>query len=68
MATDPNPDRQQPLASDCRACPALVKDRECIARGYGPLDGDLVAVGEAPGAGDPAAGKGSWPRRQSPRV
>lgn len=55
MAEYPDPDSQHPLADDCRRCPALVESRECISWGNGPLDADIVVVGEAPGAGTPEA-------------
>lgn len=48
----PTPGRRNPLATDCRRCPALVAARTCISWGVGPLDASLVVVGEAPGAGD----------------
>ncbi|WP_336134864.1 uracil-DNA glycosylase [Natronomonas amylolytica] len=55
MATFPDPDERNPLADDCRHCPALVEDRTRISWGVGSLDATLVVVGEAPGAGDPGA-------------
>ncbi|RXK50174.1 uracil-DNA glycosylase [Halorientalis pallida] len=61
MPTDP--EDRNPLAEDCRRCPALVEGRECISWGNGPLDADLVVVGEAPGYGDPDADRwrgGNW--------
>ena len=42
------------LEPDCDRCPALVDCRNRIAWGTGPRDADIVVVGEAPGAGDPA--------------
>ncbi|WP_424016838.1 uracil-DNA glycosylase [Halorientalis pallida] len=63
MAEFPDPDDRHALADDCRRCPALVEDRECISWGNGPLDADLVVVGEAPGYGDPEADRwcgGNW--------
>jgi DNA polymerase len=51
------------LREDCRRCPGLVTSRECIAWGNGPLDAELVVVGEAPGAGNPEANRwrgGNW--------
>lgn len=63
MAAFPDPDERNPLAPDCRRCPALVAGRECISWGNGPLDAALVVVGEAPGYGDPAADRwrgGNW--------
>lgn len=63
MPTFPSPDSRNPLAADCRECPALVDDRECISWGNGPLDANLVVIGEAPGYGDPDADRwrgGNW--------
>lgn len=59
----PDADARNPLAENCTRCPALVDARECIAWGNGPLDADLVVVGEAPGAGEPDAAQwqgGNW--------
>ena len=55
MPEYPDPETRHPLAADCRRCPALVDARECISWGNGPLDADIVVVGEAPGAGTPEA-------------
>jgi uracil-DNA glycosylase family 4 len=63
MAEYPAPEEQNPLADGCQRCPALVKGRECISWGNGPLDAALVVVGEAPGFGDPGADRwrgGNW--------
>jgi DNA polymerase len=63
MPPFPDADARNPLADDCRRCPALVESRECISWGNGPLDATLVVVGEAPGAGDPDADRwrgGNW--------
>jgi uracil-DNA glycosylase family 4 len=49
----PAPDDALVLAPDCRRCPALVDARERIAWGNGPLDADVMVIGEAPAAGDP---------------
>jgi len=51
----PDADDRHPLTEDCRRCPELVDSRNCISWGNGPLDADLVVVGEAPGRGDSAA-------------
>jgi DNA polymerase len=51
----PHSDDRHSLTEDCRRCPALVESRHCISWGNGPLDADLVVVGEAPGSGDPDA-------------
>jgi uracil-DNA glycosylase len=48
-------DRRFVVEPDCRRCPALVASRTRISWGNGPPDADVVVVGEAPGAGDPAA-------------
>jgi DNA polymerase len=63
MPTFPDPERRRPLSGDCRRCPALVEAREYISWGTGPLDADVLVVGEAPGAGDPDADRwkgGNW--------
>jgi uracil-DNA glycosylase family 4 len=55
-STDPPfPSTRHVLEPDCRRCPALVDARTRISWGTGPLDADVVVVGEAPGAGDPGA-------------
>jgi DNA polymerase len=51
----PDADTRHVLEPDCERCPALVESRNCISWGQGPLDADLVVVGEAPGAGNPDA-------------
>ncbi|MBP2250170.1 uracil-DNA glycosylase family 4 [Halarchaeum solikamskense] len=59
----PDPDDAHPIEPGCARCPALVEARECIAWGNGPLDADVVAVGEAPGAGTPDEDRwrgGNW--------
>ncbi|WP_332897398.1 uracil-DNA glycosylase [Haladaptatus sp. CMSO5] len=53
MVAFPDPATRNKLAATCLRCPALVEARECISWGNGPLDADLVVVGEAPAAGDP---------------
>jgi DNA polymerase len=63
MPEFPDAAERNQLAADCRRCPALVEGRECISWGNGPLDADLVVVGEAPGYGDPDADPwrgGNW--------
>lgn len=52
--TYPDAERN-PLAADCRACPALCAARTRIAWGTGPTDASVLVVGEAPAAGDPEA-------------
>lgn len=47
---------------DCTKCPALVENRSRIVDGVGPMDADIVFVGEAPGEnedknGEPFVGK-----------
>jgi DNA polymerase len=49
------PATKHALADDCRRCPDLAESRTCISWGNGPLDADVVVVGEAPADGDPAA-------------
>ncbi|MDG5817860.1 uracil-DNA glycosylase [Natronococcus sp. A-GB7] len=59
----PFPDSRNVLESDCRRCPALAEDRNCISWGTGPLDADVLVVGEAPGSGNPDADRwkgGNW--------
>jgi uracil-DNA glycosylase family 4 len=51
----PDSSLQNPLADDCRKCPALCAARERICWGVGPRDADIVVVGEAPAAGNPEA-------------
>ena len=55
MARFPDPGDRHAIESDCQRCDHLAECRERIAWGNGPLDADLVVVGEAPAAGDPAA-------------
>jgi uracil-DNA glycosylase len=61
-AAYPDPTRRNEYG-DCRRCPTLADCRERISWGVGPRDAALVVVGEAPGAGDPDAGRwkgGNW--------
>jgi DNA polymerase len=51
----PDPDERHALAADCRRCSELAESRDCISWGNGPLDADVVVVGEAPAAGDTEA-------------
>ncbi len=55
MVRFPEPGEGNPIEPGCRRCPALAERRDCIAWGNGPLDAELLVVGEAPAAGDPAA-------------
>ncbi|MFC4439835.1 MULTISPECIES: uracil-DNA glycosylase [Natrialbaceae] len=63
-AADPSfPDSRNVLEADCRRCPALAENRNCISWGTGPLDADVLVVGEAPGSGNPDADPwqgGNW--------
>lgn len=43
--------------SGCEQCPALVESRSRIVDGVGPVDADVVFVGEAPGAHEDERGK-----------
>ncbi|WP_435145108.1 uracil-DNA glycosylase [Halobaculum sp. P14] len=43
--------------ADCERCPALVDSRSRIVNGTGPVDADLVFVGEAPGANEDEQGE-----------
>lgn len=38
-----------PIVHDCERCPALVESRSQIVNGRGPLDAELLLLGEAPG-------------------
>ena len=55
MSEFPKTAERNALAEDCQRCPALAESRTCISWGNGPLDADLVVVGEAPAEGDPEA-------------
>ncbi|QSG10520.1 Uracil-DNA glycosylase [Halapricum desulfuricans] len=55
MAEFPEPESRRVLTADCRRCSALVEARERISWGNGPIDAEVVVVGEAPAAGDPHA-------------
>ncbi|MFB6152996.1 MAG: uracil-DNA glycosylase family protein [Halodesulfurarchaeum sp.] len=51
-------DRPEDAAVDgCTRCPGLVDSRSRIVNGVGPLDADIVFVGEAPGAEEDAQGE-----------
>jgi uracil-DNA glycosylase family 4 len=59
VPNDPRPpddDSRLVLERGCARCPALVECRERISWGNGPLDAEVMVVGEAPAAGDPEAG------------
>jgi DNA polymerase len=59
----PDPEHRNPLAEDCRRCPALAAARNRICWGAGPEEADLVVVGEAPAAGEPEVDRwkgGNW--------
>lgn len=59
----PDLDSRNVLDPGCSRCPALVESRERIAWGNGSLDANVLVVGEAPGAGAPAAERwrgGNW--------
>src|SRR5699024_6257254 len=63
MADYPDLDSTHELVPNCERCPALVDSRERISWGNGPLDAEIVVVGEAPGAGTPEADRwkgGDW--------
>ena len=42
---------------DCEKCPNLVESRSQIVNGVGPLDADLVLIGEAPGENEDQNGE-----------
>ena len=53
---------EQLCVSECSRCPALVDSRSRIVNGVGPVEADLLFVGEAPGAqedeqGEPFVGR-----------
>ena len=57
------PETRRVLEPDCARCPELVASRERISWATGPLDADVMVVGEAPGAGAPEADRwrgGNW--------
>ncbi|AGB35948.1 uracil-DNA glycosylase [Natronococcus occultus] len=59
----PFPDSRNVIEPGCRRCPALAENRNCISWGTGPLDADVLVVGEAPGSGNPDADRwkgGNW--------
>jgi len=62
----PDPDARNVLLPGCARCPGLASCRERIAWGNGPLDAEVVVVGEAPAAGvEPPtedAGNGDGPQ------
>lgn len=47
----------EPDVTACERCPALVESRSRIVNGVGPVDADLLLVGEAPGASEDEAGE-----------
>lgn len=49
------PDHRHAIEPDCSRCPELADCRTRIAWGNGPPDADVMAIGEAPAAGDPDA-------------
>ena len=64
MPQHPPDDARNVLEPNCSRCPALVESRTCISWGTLPVDdgdplppeaADVVVVGEASGAGNPAA-------------
>lgn len=55
MPSFPDPDDRNVLEPGCARCPELADARDRIAWGNGPQDADVMVVGEAPGAGTPAA-------------
>lgn len=61
----PFPDESDRLVLDetCERCPALCESRDRISWGNGPLDAEVLVVGEAPGEGNPDAERwqgGNW--------
>ncbi|WP_458185307.1 uracil-DNA glycosylase [Haladaptatus sp. NG-WS-4] len=63
MPSFPDPDSRNVVEPNCTRCPDLVACRNCISWGNGPLDADVMVVGEAPSAGTPDAVRwqgGNW--------
>ncbi len=63
MSEFPAPDSRNVLEPGCERCPTLAECRERISWGNGSMDADVMVVGEAPAAGDPAADRwqgGNW--------
>jgi uracil-DNA glycosylase family 4 len=63
MSDPPFPSRRHVLDAGCSRCPDLVACRKRISWGTGDRDADVLAVGEAPGAGNPDADRwrgGNW--------
>jgi uracil-DNA glycosylase len=57
------PDSRNVIEPDCRRCRALAENRNCISWGTGPLDADVLVIGEAHGPGNPNADPwqgGNW--------
>ena len=57
------PDSRTVLEPNCTRCPELAACRNRISWGTGPLDADVMVVGEAPGYGHPDAERwrgGNW--------
>lgn len=52
-----NMDDADPCVSSCTRCPALVDSRSQIVNGVGPVDAELLIIGEAPGAREDTAGE-----------
>ena len=52
-----NWDGERLATTACERCPALVDSRSQIVNGAGPVDADLVFVGEAPGASEDEQGE-----------
>lgn len=55
MDDPPFPTERRVLDAGCDRCPALAENRTCISWGNGPMNADVVVIGEAPAAGDPDA-------------
>nr|WP_266075190.1 uracil-DNA glycosylase family protein [Haladaptatus caseinilyticus] len=57
------PDSRNVRSPNCSRCPQLVSCRNRISWGTGPLDADVMVIGEAPGYGNPNAERwqgGNW--------
>ncbi|WP_458207091.1 uracil-DNA glycosylase [Haladaptatus sp. NG-SE-30] len=63
MPDFPAADSQNVLEPNCSRCAELAACRNRISWGNGPLDADVMVIGEAPGAGTPDAERwqgGNW--------
>ena len=57
MSEDPSQLDEHLEVGTCERCPALVASRTQIVEGVGPIDADLLFVGEGPGASEDERGE-----------